>query len=486
MAHSSRVRQVRIGCLLICLHACAASAQQVVLAEAGSGQAVSSGTTNGAPAAGIQVGPSDKALQPDSAAARSPAVEPATGGFLADAKLGLFLRNYNENIQIKNSRSRHGWVQSGRLVFESGFTPGPVGFGIDVGAYGAVKLDGGHGTRNMVYLPRAGTNENKKAWAYLGEYDVKLRIAGIIVKYGLQPQSNPYLEPYDMRALPPTWRGVSAEGPLFAGMSFKAGSFDAMNARGADYLQDLTTSYGGTTFKRLSFAGVDWNIVNNGVLSLYTSKARDLWNQTYASASQSFGTPKSMKWTVRADGYLTRDVGAQLEGPIDNKAYSISLSLQRSASTILFGFQQIRGDQFFDDLQETSGIYLSNAMGVDYNAPHERSLQLRYTFDGNVGGVPGFRFPVWFVSGRGVDGSVEAARNGSASAPLHDLYWMYGNPISGGHHEFGMKPSYTFQAGILKNTTAFLVVVNHRVNSFYPSKSFNDLRWGIETPIRIF
>jgi hypothetical protein len=72
-------------------------------------------------------------------------------GFVEDAKVDLNLRNYyiNRNfVDPSNAQSKaEEWTQSFILDTRSGFTEGPVGFGVYVLGLYALKLDGGRGTR---------------------------------------------------------------------------------------------------------------------------------------------------------------------------------------------------------------------------------------------------------------------------------------------------------------------------------------------------
>ena len=126
-----------------------------------------------------------------------------------------------------------------------------------------------------------------------------------------------------------------------------------------------------------------------------------MWHQYYASVKHSIGSPQTIKWTGFGNVYSTHDTGDALQGKINNNAYSLSLAAQHGPHELLLGFQQVLGDQFFDYLNETNGIFLTNSMDVDYNAPHEKSLQLRYTFYGKEAGLPGFKAMVWGVTGWG-------------------------------------------------------------------------------------
>lgn len=403
-----------------------------------------------------------------------------------DGRLDLLLRTYVEDLQIIGGSRIHAAIQSARLVYQSAYYGSGLAVGFDAGLYGAVRLDGGGGSRNMAHFRPDGSGSDDLAWGYPGEYALKLKYGATVVKYGLQPGlDNPYLPPYDIRSMPPTFRGVSVISNDIEGVALSAGSFNGAIPRGDDRVRGLSTAYGGIPFDRISYAGVDTKLAGVG-MSVYGSQARDMWNQYYLSLSKAF--PLNTDWTLsgRFDGYITRDTGRRLEGQIDNKALAMSITAQKGPNAVLFGYQTIIGDQFFDYTQETAGIYLANAMGVDYNSPHERSYQLRYTFDGNRAGVPGFKLMAWTVRGHGADGRHGAAIHNTPSDPLYWLYNKNGEYIRGKRFEWGIKPSYLVQSGPLKDMRIAFYVYRTRISPLYPSKPFNDAQLMINYPVRVF
>ncbi|OAJ59765.1 OprD family outer membrane porin [Paraburkholderia ginsengiterrae] len=415
-----------------------------------------------------------------------PSSQAASKGFIADSHLKLEFRNYADYFQAPDTIYRHAWVQGAQVNFESGYTQGLIGLGADVSLFGALKLDGGNGAGNMVHVAKGGGGSNQLAWAYPGVYDMKARISETVVKYGLQDVTNPFLEPHDNRALPPTFLGVSLASDDLAHTTLQAGSFTKVDARGHTNLSNLTTSYGGTRIDRLTYVGGTWHYSENGEMSLYADQADDVWRQYYGSVAQSFGDPATIKWSGLANIYSTRDTGAARQGPINSNAYSLSVSAQHGPHGLLLGYQQVLGDQFFDYVNETNGNYLTNSMDVDYNAPHEQSLQLRYTFDGKYAGVPGLKATFWGGYGWGADASAGAAANASPSAPLHDLYWKNGEPVHGHHHEFGFIPSYTLQSGRFKDTKITLMAMWHNSQYHYSDGNNMEYRLLVNVPIKAF
>lgn len=415
-----------------------------------------------------------------------PSSQATSKGFIADSHLNLQFRNYADYFQAPDAIYRHAWVQGAQANYESGYTRGPVGVGIDASLFGAFKLDGGNGASNMVHVGKDGGGAQQFAWAYPGVVDVKARISETVVKYGLQMVTNPFLEPHDNRALPPTFLGASMVSNDLTHITLEGGSFTKVDARGHTNLSNLTTSYGGTRIDRVTYAGGTWHYAKNGEIALYVDQADDVWRQYYGSVAQSFGDPTTIKWSGLANAYSTHDTGASHQGHIDSNAYSVSVSAQHGPHALLLGYQQVLGEQFFDYVNETNGIYLTNSMDVDYNAPHEQSLQLRYTFDGKYAGVPGLKAMLWGQYGWGADASAGAAENGSPSAPLHDLYWKNGEPVHGHHHEFGFIPSYTLQSGRYKDTKVTVVAMWHNSQAHYSDGNNMEYRLVVNVPMTAF
>jgi hypothetical protein len=71
-----------------------------------------------------------------------------------------------------------------------------------------------------------------------------------------------------------------------------------------------------------------------------------------------------------------------------------------------------------------------------------------------------------------------------AACRLHGLYWKGDHPAQGQHHEVGLKTSYVFQGGPLKQGKITLTSISHRVSSNYPAKSFRDLNLKVDMPFR--
>ena len=86
--------------------------------------------------------------------------EARADGFVDDGKLTLTLRNYYFGSDRRNGRAdQKDWTQGFLLDYQSGFTQGTVGLGVDAFGYLGMKLDGGPGRRGTGNLPVHAGNE---------------------------------------------------------------------------------------------------------------------------------------------------------------------------------------------------------------------------------------------------------------------------------------------------------------------------------------
>nr|WP_315219820.1 OprD family outer membrane porin [uncultured Duganella sp.] len=410
---------------------------------------------------------------------------PPQPGMLADSTLNIVFRNYRDSLTINGHGTQRGWVQGAQGNFVSGLSSGQSGFGVDASLFGAVKLDGDGASGDMVHVDRdGGGGERRKAWAYMGGYAVKARYGGMLLRYGLQQVENVFLESKDNRALPPSFRGATLSGEPAGGVGVEAGSVDAVNPRGRTGLVGLKTAYGGTPISRLSYGGVNLTSAS-GKVSVYAAQARDVWNQLFVAGRHSFGASEAGKWTVSGAGYLTRDQGAGLQGPIGGKAYSVALARQLGASELAISFQHVMSDQYLDYVQEANGLYLANGMVADYNAPREKSLQLRYTANGADFSLPGMSVIFWGIAGRSKP-PAQAMRAAPEAGTWRDAYWRGGAHVQGNHHELGLKASYVFDRGDIKGISLAFIALVHRGSAHYVEPGEREYRLILNVPVKVF
>ena len=157
--------------------------------------------------------------------------------FFKDSKTQLLNRNFFFNRDFRDNAStaqsyRQEWAQGLIGTFNSGFTEGTVGFGIDLlGMYG-LKLDSSSDRINSGLLPSSGNhvpgvdqaeNDYSKATGA-----VKVKISNTVLKYGGQSVNTPVFATADSRLLPETVEGFFLSSKEVKDLTVEAGHFTSM------------------------------------------------------------------------------------------------------------------------------------------------------------------------------------------------------------------------------------------------------------------
>jgi hypothetical protein len=136
-------------------------------------------------------------------------------GFIEGASLNVNARNayFNRNQLDRGNADSREWGQGFVARFQSGYTPGTVGFGLDAHAMLGLKLDGGGGHAGTSILPlhyqddgelgkAPGTFSTAGAAIKLKAFDTELKAGDLFL-------TNPVIAGGETRMLPQTFRGVS-------------------------------------------------------------------------------------------------------------------------------------------------------------------------------------------------------------------------------------------------------------------------------------
>ena len=405
--------------------------------------------------------------------------EPADGPVSA-ANVSYLFRTYADVQDIEGVLKRHAVTANLRARFDTGLTPGAVGIGLNASVFVGTDIGSSDNAGNMAHVNRDWTRASSRAWAYLGEYGVRLKAGDLSLRYGLQQLSNPFLESRDNRGLPPTFRGLSGQMALDKAWWLEAGYVDSVIPRGMVARRPLATTYGNTPVRRLDFAGLAYEGTDGRTASIYAARAQDTWAQYFLSGGMSFGDANAASVQASASTYLTRSIGSALQGAIDTTAYSGTVSPSWGPVSIGVGYQRIAGAQFFDYLAESWGILLANAYGADYNAPHERSVVYSLSFDGKALGWRGWKSTIWRGRGWGADASATAALYADPATSLHALYWKNGQPMHGSHREVGLTLAYANPSSAASTQRWKLIAVRHWSTRHYSEDPFYEVRLTLD------
>ncbi|WP_287812009.1 OprD family porin, partial [Pseudomonas sp.] len=331
-------------------------------------------------------------------------------GFLDDASAALNLRNYyiNRNfVDPRNSQAKaEEWVQTFILDVKSGYTPGIVGFGVDLLGSVTYKLDGGGGTTNTGLLPRSTTSHN-------GSYDspetvgrigaaLKAKVSKTEIKFGEQMPVLPILRADDFgRAKPQTFDGISLVSKELPNLTLYTGQMTATSQRNDSSMVEMT-AYGAYSDK-FDYAGGEYTFgPNHTLVGIWSGRLKDIYQQDYVGLThfQPLG-----RWTLGAKlGYFKgKDSGQALGGALDNRTSSALLSARIAGHTLSLGLQQVDGATNWMRVGGTNGGALANdTWNNSFENAHERSRKLKYDYDFAAIGIPGLTASMSYTHGNNI------------------------------------------------------------------------------------
>ncbi|MGZ7455256.1 OprD family porin [Pseudomonas sp. Ma2-10] len=412
-------------------------------------------------------------------------------GFVEDAKFDLLLRNYYFNRDNKDgARDVKDWTQGIWGNFSSGYTQGTVGVGVDAFGYLAVKLDGGDGTSGSGNMSRSDTvnaNGGRDVNDSQGKAGaaVKFRVSKTELKVGdMRPSTAPVFAVGGSRILPQVASGFQLQSSEVKDLDLEAGHFYSGSSQDKNARDGgLYATYAGVEANTIDYFGGRYGITENLSASLYGAKLEDIWNQYYANVNLTtpFGGDTSLNTDFNI--YRTTDTGSAKAGDISNTAFSLATALSfLKAHTITLAFQKVNGDTPFDYIgigknnRGGDSVFLANSIQYsDFNAPGEKSAQVRYDLKMAEYGVPGLSFMTRYVKGWGIDGTHTPA--GSSYAGL------YGE--DGKHNETNLEAKYVVQTGPAKDLSFRIRQAWHFANADQGEGDIKEFRLIVDYPLSI-
>lgn len=152
---------------------------------------------------------------------------PVNAEWMADSKATLELRNFYMNRDFRQHSAPQAkaeeWAQGFLLRYESGFSEGPIGVGVDALGLLGVKLDSGPGRSGTQLLKQ--DRETRRAQDEYGEMGLtaKFKASRTVLKVGTLLPRLPSVTYNDGRLLPQTFRGAHLNTQEWAGLTLDAG-----------------------------------------------------------------------------------------------------------------------------------------------------------------------------------------------------------------------------------------------------------------------
>jgi len=417
------------------------------------------------------------------------AVEDQPDGFIEGSRLNVLARNFYFNRDDRKGQSSptgngysEAWAQGLIGKFESGFTQGTVGFGLDAFAMIGVKLDsgtgrsGGKGSFGMLPVDR--DNRPEDSYSKVGGA-AKLRVLDTVIKAGDVFPLTPVVAYGDSRVLPESFRGVTVQNTSLAGLSLQGGRLSGMSQPNESGMnKGFATFYAGPVDSPwIGYFGGDYQLNKHLGFSLYSSRLKDAWDQYYVGSTASYPLTNDVSLFGDVNYYKAVDEGKKRLGTFDNNIWSARLGVKVGAHSVAVSPQRNNGDDDFDYLRQSDSIFLNNSIQYsDFNSPKERSWMVRYDLDMQAFGIPGLTFMTRYAKGSGADYS-----NANAVYMRRDAA---GNPLTDQRRwERDIEAKYVVQAGTLKDLSLRLRQASVRSSAF--ESDLEEVRVIIEYPLAV-
>ncbi len=411
-----------------------------------------------------------------------------TDGFVEGAHLNINARNYYMNRDRRNVHSDDSkeWGQGFIGTFESGYTQGTVGFGLDAHAMLGLKLDGGGGTDGSSILPYGSGNGKAPGSFSTAGGTLKMRAFDTELKAGDLFLNNPVIAGGATRMLPQTFRGVSLTNHSFDGWLFEGGQASFTKLYNQSGHQRIGTSYGAlpshTDAQHMNWAGVSFSGIPGLTSNLYASELKDVWQQYYYDLDYTYALNDLVSLNPGLHYYHTQDTGQSLLGDIDNNTYSLHFTVDVGHHSVTAAYQRVNGNTPFDYIAQGDSVYLDNSQQYsDFNGPNERSWKLKYAYNFGAFGLPGLSSAVSYISGKTDLTKVDPQSRGYSN-------WYSAEGKDAKHWERDIDLNYVVQGGKAKDLAVRLQWAANRGSNGYSAvdNDVDEYRVIVDYPFNVF
>ncbi|MCK8666635.1 OprD family porin [Pseudomonas azerbaijanoccidens] len=365
-------------------------------------------------------------------AAGSMSAEAADGahGFLADSKATLSMRTLYFNSDnrdgaadpSKTEETAHGFV----LRYESGFTQGTVGFGLDAQALLGVTLDSGRGRHVGSGMIPSDGDDAADSWSSFGP-TAKMRIAKTELRYGTLLPKLPILISNDARVLPQSFTGTQVTSKDIDGLTLTGGLLEQAVGRASTDRTGLSVAGATRDSNKFYFAGGDYELSKTLKAQYYFAQLEDFYNQNFVGLTHLLPIDSASSITTdlryfrttssganssaagRAQGYRASGYTEDNNGEIDNSTWAAMITYANGGHAVTLGHQRVGdGSNFVQPNQGSlpdkgaggGSVYLpTDRMIQSFTRAGEQTHFGQYTYDFAALGVPGLKASIVYLKG---------------------------------------------------------------------------------------
>ncbi|OAI91890.1 OprD family porin [Pseudomonas putida] len=337
----------------------------------------------------------------------------AQAAFVDDSKASLEMRNFYFNRDFRQDGAAQSkideWAQGFLLRYESGFTEGTLGFGVDAIGLLGLKLDSSpdRAGSGLLQRDREAPRRAQDSYGDLG-LTAKVRASNSVLKLGTLIPKLPVLMPNDSRLLPQVFEGGQLTVQEISNLSLDLGQLRQVNQRDSQDYEDISLTTGAAkgivtrsnASDRFNFGHLNYKWTDSLSTSYSYGELEHLYRQHMLGLGHTWalGGGQTLKSDLRFARSL--DDGAS---NVDNKALGAMFTYGIGGHAFGLGYQRMSGDTGFAYINGADA-YLVNFVQIgDFANKDERSWQARYDFNFASVGIPGLTFMTRYLSGDAID-----------------------------------------------------------------------------------
>ena len=336
----------------------------------------------------------------------------ASAAFLDDSKATVELRNFYMNRDFRQSGAPQSkadeWAQGFILKMESGYTEGPVGFGLDALGLLGVKLDSSPDRSGTGVLQRDSSGQPSDDYGTAG-LTAKAKMSNTTLHVGTLQPIIPVVMRNDSRLLPSIYRGAWLQSKEVDGLTLDVGMLDRTSYRDSSNYEEMGVFNGGArnivlgstkTSDEFLFAGGKYQFMPELTGNYYYGALDGIYKQHNMQLVHimALGENQSFKTDLR---YVrsTDDGGSN----VDNNAFGALFTYKLGGHAFTGGYQTLSGDTGFAYISGGDNMLINLLQINDFGNEDEQSWQVRYDYDFAAAGIPGLSLMTRYVSGDNVN-----------------------------------------------------------------------------------
>lgn len=336
----------------------------------------------------------------------------AHADFLKDSKASLEMRNFYLNQDQRQSNAPQAkaeeWAQGFMLRFESGYTDGPIGVGVDALGMLGFKLDSSPDRAGTGLLKRGSDGRAEDEYGEMG-LTAKVRVSRTTLKSGTLLPKLPVVQYNDTRLQPQVFRGTWLNSAQIDGLTLDMARLDKVNQRDSSDYEDLQVTSGvkrnvkisgAATANHFDLGGGTYQWTKSLSTTYYYANLDDLYRQHYVGLQ--YLLPLSEQQSLKTD-IRWADSNGDSATNIDNRMFNGMFTYRFGSHALGMAYQQMTGDTGYAYIKGTDPYLVNFVQISDFANKDEKSWQLRYDYDFSAIGIPGLTFMTRYLYGSDID-----------------------------------------------------------------------------------